>query len=75
MKHLTIVVDRFEGKYAICEDEECACYAIDLSDLPSGLKNGSVLIVSDDGTITYDEGETLRRRQRIAEKQRALFTK
>lgn len=75
MKQLTIVVDRFEGKYAICEDGEHACYAIDLADLPTGLKNGCVLNISDDGSISYDEEETLRRRQHIAQKQRELFTK
>ena len=66
MKQLSI--DRFEGKFAICEDSEEKYYAIETSELPEGAKEGDVLRIT-------DEGETRARRERIAAKQRRAFGK
>lgn len=71
MKQLTI--DRYEGKYAICEDKEQKYFAIELSELPEGAKPGCVLAISDQGELSLDVEETERRRQRILEKQRRVF--
>lgn len=70
-KHL--VIDRFEGKYAICEDAEQKYFAIETAELPPGAKEGSVLLISDEGTLSLDDAETDRRRKEIAEKQRRIF--
>lgn len=63
-----LIIDRFEGVYAICEDKEEKHFAIPSSDLPEGAKEGCVLVLSDDGELTLDLEETQRRRQRLAEK-------
>lgn len=71
MKNL--VVDRFEGNYAICEDAEKKLFAIDQSELPQGTKEGDVLAISDEGTLTFDRALTEQRRKRILGKQKDLW--
>lgn len=70
-----LVIDRFEGKFAICEDAEQKYYAIEVQELPENAKEGCVLSISDDGELCLDLEETERRRQRILEKQRRAFGK
>lgn len=70
-KYLSI--DRFEGKYAICEDAEQKYFAIETSELPAGAAEGSVLLISDDGILSLEAEETDRRRKEMAEKQRKIF--
>lgn len=68
-----LVIDRFEGIYAICEDKDHAFFAIELAELPEGARPGDVLAISDDGVLSVDREETERRRGRISEKQRKLL--
>lgn len=68
-----LVIDRFEGEYAICEDMDQRCLAIKAFELPSGAGEGCVLTVSEEGKFLLNLEETERRRQRIAEKQRCIF--
>ena len=68
-----LIIDRFEGKYAICEDAEQKYFAIEVSELPQGVGEGAVLQISDEGELTFDQQETVRRRERLAEKQRRTF--
>ncbi|MCH5353473.1 MAG: DUF3006 domain-containing protein [Acutalibacter sp.] len=68
-----LVIDRFEGKYAICEDAEQKYFAIETAELPPDAKEGSVLLISDEGTLFLDAAETDRRRKEMAEKQRHVF--
>ena len=68
-----LVIDRFEGKYAICEDAEQKYFAIETAELPPDAKEGSVLLISDEGTLLLDAAETDRRRKEMAEKQRHVF--
>ena len=68
-----LIIDRFEGKYAICEDEEKRAFAIELSELPEKVKAGAVIEISDDGELRYNEEETLKRKERIKNKQNRLF--
>ncbi len=50
-----LIVDRFDGIYAICRDNDKRYYAIEISELPAGLSVGSVLEVDDEaGTITAE---------------------
>lgn len=67
-----LIIDRFEDKYAVCEDGERGCVLIEKIKLPPGVKEGCVLVVSADG-VTIDHDETEFRRERMAEKQRRLF--
>ncbi len=69
------MIDRFEGEYAVCEDEEQRLFAIGIEELPPGAGEGSVLLISEEGELLLDEEETERRRKRIAEKQRRIFEK
>lgn len=69
-----LVIDRFDGIYAICEDKEKAFFAIELSELPANVRAGDVLVISDDGILSVDQEETERRRSRILEKQRKLLS-
>ena len=68
-----LIIDRFEGKYAICEDKDQKYYAIEVQELPQGAKAGCVLQITDEGELVLDEEETQRRRQRILDKQRKAF--
>ncbi len=68
-----LVIDRFEGKYAICEDGEQKYFAIECAELPAGAKEGCVLLISEEGELTLDAEETERRRRLMAEKQRRAF--
>ncbi|MCI9116178.1 DUF3006 domain-containing protein [Acutalibacter sp. JLR.KK004] len=68
-----LIIDRYEGKYAICEEGEQKYFAIELSELPEGAKPGCVLEITDNGELSLNLEETQRRRQRILEKQRRAF--
>lgn len=70
---MILVIDRFEGKYAICADDDGRHFAIETSELPEGAKEGSVVVISEEGTLSLDPEEEARRRARILEKQRKLF--
>lgn len=71
MKNL--IVDRFEGAYAICEDEEKKLFAIELAELPKGVREGDVLEISDDGSLNVSAEKTAARRKKILQKQNALW--
>ena len=68
-----MIIDRFDGVYAICEDKDKAFFAIDQTELPSGANVGDVLMITDDGSLVIDAEETERRRNRMLEKQRKLM--
>lgn len=65
-----LIIDRFEGKYAICEGEEDKYFAIDVSEIPKEAKAGSVLEIDDQGNLSFNQKETEARRQRILEKKK-----
>lgn len=73
MRQLSI--DRFEGKFAICEDAEEKFFAIETAELPEGAREGDVLRITDEGELLLDEEETRARRERITAKQRRAFGK
>lgn len=68
-----MIIDRFDGVYAICEDKDKAFFAIEQAELPAGAKAGDVLMITDDGNLEIDTEETERRRSRILEKQKKLL--
>lgn len=68
-----LVIDRYEGKYAICEDEEQKYFAIEVQELPEGAAPGCVLEITNEGELTLNMAETQIRRQRIIKKQREAF--
>ena len=68
-----LIIDRFEGKYAICEDREQRYFAIETGELPEGAREGVVLAITDEGELAIDREATQARRKRIAAKQRRAF--
>lgn len=61
---MKLIIDRFEGDYAVCEREDKTMMDIERSKLPEGAKEGSVLLV-DGNNISLDENETLERSKHI----------
>lgn len=70
---MKVSIDRFEGIYAICEDEKCRLYAIEKGELPKEAKEGSIVELSDDGSIIIDKEATRLRRERMKKLQDKLF--
>ena len=68
-----LIIGRFEGTYAICEDQEKKMFAISLNELPQGAKPGDVLQISGAGELSVDQEETQRRRKKMAGLQSKLF--
>lgn len=68
-----LIIDRFEGTYAICEDQEKKMFAISLNELPQGAKPGDVMQISGAGELSVDQEETQRRRKKMAGLQSKLF--
>ncbi len=69
---MKITIDRFEGQYAVCENEDGTSMAIDQSKLPKAVRVGDVLDLGGD-EITIDTGETEARRKKIAGLVEELF--
>lgn len=64
MKAELLIVDRFEGSFAVCEQEDGSMVDVDMKLLPEGTREGDVLKF-DDGIYTVDAAATADRAQRI----------
>ncbi|MDR1565257.1 MAG: DUF3006 domain-containing protein [Oscillospiraceae bacterium] len=53
-----LILERFEGTMAICEDENKKFFAIDIGELPTGARVGDVLVISAEGEIAIDPKRT-----------------
>lgn len=78
----TLMIDRFEGIYAICEEQGGAkgkkkkdqhYFGIELTELPEGAKEGDVLRIGDDGTIQIDTKATKERREKIQKLENSVW--
>lgn len=78
----TVIIDRFEGVYAICEEQpagkpkgkkDVRYYGIELTELPEGAKEGDVLRIGDDGTLKIDQQATKARREKIQKLQNSVW--
>ena len=65
-------IDRFEGEYAICIDENENTLKILIAKLPSGVKEGSILKKKDDLYI-LDDTQTNKRKENIKKLQNNLW--
>lgn len=63
---MKVIIDRFEGNYAVCEKEDRAMINIEISRIPSEAKEGDVLEVYSNN-ITIDINETEKRKKLIEE--------
>jgi len=63
---MKVVIDRFEGDFAVCEKEDRTMLNVKRSKLPSNVKEGDALIIDGDA-IKIDPAETAKRKK-VAEK-------
>ena len=57
-------VDRFEGEWAVLQDDEGQSHPVERSRLPQDIRQGDVLRQTDKGFVP-DPEETARRRERV----------
>lgn len=77
----TLCIDRFEGSLAICEEmgdlpkkpKDIRYFGIEKNELPSGAKEGDVIVIDSNGTISLDENKTAERRAKIGKLQKNLW--
>jgi hypothetical protein len=69
---MKVIIDRFEGSYAVCEKEDRQMIDIERGALPAEAKEGDVLDIEGD-RIVIDNDETIKRRKRIEELTRDLW--
>lgn len=65
-------IDRIEGGFAVCEDDDGARVILPLAQVPDGAREGDVLAL-EDGRYTVDAPETARRRAQARALEDELF--
>lgn len=69
-----LIIDRFEGEYAVCEESETERQKrLPRVLLPQGVREGDCLVPAGDG-YTIDAAETLRRRKAAQELLNRLYS-
>lgn len=63
---MKVIIDRFEGNYAVCEKEDRKMVDIERSKIPFEAKEGDILNF-DSNNITIDIEATQKRRKEIEE--------
>lgn len=61
---MIVIIDRFEGEFAVCECEDKTMINIEIDKLPQDIHEGDVLVIDGDN-IKVDYEETSRRREEI----------
>jgi len=69
---MRVVIDRFEGDYAVCEKEDREMIDIKRECLPKEAKEGDVLDIEGD-KIIIDQKETEKRKKEIEELTKDLW--
>lgn len=69
---MKIIIDRFEGNYAVCETEEKKFIDIPKSDIPEGAKEGDILTKTDNG-YSIEKAETETKREEVKKRMNRLF--
>lgn len=67
-----LVIDRFEGDFAVCEDENGEMKNIPIPMLPENAKEGSIIVMINNSYVV-DENETKNRLERIKKLQDSLW--
>lgn len=68
-----LIIDRFEGNYAICELEDKSTVPVPKYKLPPECKEGECLIQDDEGMYRKDSDAVKIRESRLREKINRLF--
>ena len=66
------IVDRFEGNFVVCENEQKEMIKIEASILPKNLKEGMVIVFKN-GKYIISKEKTKRRKELIKEKMKNLW--
>ncbi len=61
---MKVIIDRFEGEYAVCEQEDRTMINIEVIKLPQEAREGDVLKIDGD-RIYIDKNETEKRKQNV----------
>jgi len=69
---MKVIIDRFEGKYAVCEKEDGNMINIEKDKIGQHAKEGDVLLVTEN-EITIDEVATVNRKKDIEELTKDLW--
>jgi hypothetical protein len=68
-----LIIDRFEGHYAICEQEDKTMVSIPKYKLPLHCKEGECLFIDSEGMYQIDQENHNLREKRIFDKMSRLF--
>ena len=71
-KLMNYTIDRFEGEFALCEDESGALVSIPARELPPEAKEGDILS-EENGRYTCNTEETRKRREMMRKRLEGLF--
>jgi len=69
---MKVIIDRIEGKFAVCEKEDRRMLDIEKIKVPITAKEGDVLNI-DNGIITINLQETVKRKKEIEELTKDLW--
>ncbi|MDR1203981.1 MAG: DUF3006 domain-containing protein [Peptococcaceae bacterium] len=69
-----LIIDRFEGDFAVCENDARRMIHIRRSEIPVQATEGDCLIADPQKGYVLDTDETARRKARIKAKMNRLFT-
>lgn len=61
---MRVIIDRFEGDFAVCEKPDRTMLNVNRNLLPSNVKEGDALIIEGD-SIKIDSAETSKRKKKI----------
>lgn len=69
-----VIIDRFEGEYAVCEEENGGFRKIPKVFLPAGSREGDCLVLGIGGEWQVDRAATAQRRQKTLELMGRLYS-
>ena len=69
---MKVIVDRIEGEYAICEQENRRMIDIPLKDIPFKVKEGDVFEINGD-TYKFEAEEAKKRKKNIEDMTKGLW--
>lgn len=69
---MKVIIDRFEGPYAVCEKEDGTMMDIKRINIPMNVKEGCVLNIEGD-SVTIDKEETEKRNNNMSKKTKNLW--
>lgn len=71
----TLVIDRFESGFAICEGDDGVMFGIETAEMPQGAKEGDVIDITDDGVVEINVKKTEQRTKMMNDKTSNMFKK